>query len=275
MSNAFEATARAADAVREHTDRVPSIALILGSGLGAFADTLEDAVAIPYAQIPGFHTSTVVGHAGQLVVGQRFGLDIVAMQGRVHAYEGLDARQVVFPLRTLWQLGARTLIVTNAAGGVNANFNAADLMLIRDHLNLTGDSPLIGPNVPEFGPRFPDMTEAYDRALGAIAIEEAKRLNIPLREGVYAGLLGPAYETPAEVKMIRALGGDAVGMSTVPEVIAARHMSMRVLGISCITNVAAGLGDSPLDHSEVTDVAAQVRDSFIALVEGILRRIAA
>lgn len=271
MTEAFEASAAAAAFVRTRTDRVPRVALILGSGLGAFADTLEDATAVPYAEIPDFHASTVVGHAGQLVVGERFGVPIVAMQGRVHAYEGLPTSAVVHPLRTMWQLGARTLIVTNAAGGVNPSYRPADLMLIRDHLNLTGSNPLIGPNDERFGPRFPDMTESYDPALGALARASADAVGLTLHEGVYAGLLGPTYETPAEVRMLRTLGADAVGMSTVPEVIAARHAGMRVLGISCITNAAAGLGDEALDHSEVTEVAAQVRARFIQLLEGVLK----
>ena len=192
------------------------------------------------------------------------------MQGRVHAYEGLGMHEVVHPLRTMWQLGARTLIVTNAAGGVNPAFRPADLMLISDHLNLTGSSPLVGANDERFGPRFPDMTEAYDPALRRLARTQAERLGVTLRDGVYAGMLGPAYETPAEVRMAAALGGDAVGMSTVPEVIAARHLGMRVLGISCITNVAAGLGEGALDHADVTDVAAQARAAFVSLLDGIL-----
>lgn len=273
--NAFEATAAAAESIAARLDVKPTVALVLGSGLGAYADTLEEAVAIPYDEIPGFHVSTVTGHAGRLVVGRRHGLDVVAMQGRVHAYEGLDMQQVVFPLRTLWQLGARALIVTNAAGGVNPMFRPADLMLIRDHLNLTGGSPLVGANDERFGPRFPDMTAAYDAAYGELARAAAASLGFSLQEGVYAGMLGPAYETPAEVRMVRALGGDAVGMSTVPEVIAARHMGMRVLGISCITNAAAGLGHEVLDHSDVTEVAARVRERFIALVDAILERMEA
>ena len=270
MSTAFETSAESAASVRARTARVPDVALILGSGLGGYADSLEEAVAIPYDEIPHFHASTVKGHAGRLIVGTRFGLDVVAMQGRVHAYEGLGMHEVVHPLRTMWQLGARTLIVTNAAGGVNPAFRPADLMLISDHLNLTGSSPLVGANDERFGPRFPDMTEAYDPALRRLARTQAERLGVTLRDGVYAGMLGPAYETPAEVRMAAALGGDAVGMSTVPEVIAARHLGMRVLGISCITNVAAGLGEGALDHADVTDVAAQARAAFVSLLDGIL-----
>ena len=269
----FEASVSAAAFVRSKLDRSPTIALILGSGLGAFADELEDAVKIPYGEIPNFHASTVAGHAGQLVVGRKWGLDIVAMQGRVHAYEGLGMKQVVFPLRTMWQLGARTLIVTNAAGGVNPAFKPADLMCIRDHLNLTGDNPLTGENDERFGPRFPDMTTAYTPRLREVAKSVASGLGFDLREGVYAGMLGPAYETPAEVQLVHRLGGDAVGMSTVPEVIVASHMKMEVLGISCITNAAAGLTGEALDHSEVTDVATMVRERFISLLDGVLRRL--
>lgn len=270
----FNASVEAAEFIRARADRAPTIALILGSGLGAFADELEDAVKIPYAEIPNFHASTVTGHAGQLVLGRKFGLDVVAMQGRVHAYEGLGMKQVVFPLRTMWQLGARTLIVTNAAGGVNPAFRPADLMCIRDHLNFTGDSPLTGPNDDRFGPRFPDMTHAYTKRLREVARDVASGIGFELREGVYAGMLGPAYETPSEVQMVRVLGGDAVGMSTVPEVIVASHMKMEVLGISCITNAAAGITGEALDHSEVTDVATMVRERFIQLVDGVLERIA-
>lgn len=269
---AFDDTARAAALVRDRIGIEPTVALVLGSGLGAYADTLEGAVAVPYAEIPGFHTSTVPGHAGRLVAGRRHGLAVVAMQGRVHAYEGLSVDEVVFPLRTLWQLGARTVVVTNAAGGVNPGFAPADLMLIRDHINLTGRNPLVGPNDDRFGPRFPDMTATYDPELGAMARAAAADLGITLREGVYAGVLGPSYETPAEVRMIGALGGDAVGMSTVPEVIAARHMGMRILGISCITNAAAGLGGATLAHADVTEVADRVRGRFVALLDRILER---
>lgn len=270
--NAFNASRAAADFVHERCAIEPTVALVLGSGLGAWADTLEDRVAIPYADIPGFRRSTVAGHAGQLVIGRRHGVAVAAMQGRVHAYEGATAEEVVFPLRTLWQLGARSLIVTNAAGGVNTDFSPGDLMLIRDHLNLTGDTPLRGPNDERFGARFPDMTNAYDPTLGELARAVAADSGFSLREGVYAGLLGPTYETPAEVRMVRTHGGDAVGMSTVHEVIAARHMGMRVLGVSCITNAAAGVTDRALNHAEVTEAAAGARERFAALVDGVIAR---
>lgn len=251
--------------------RRPRIGLILGSGLGAYADTLEDAVAIDYGDIPGFPRSTIVGHAGKLVVGTRGGVTCAAMQGRVHFYEGHSAETVVFPARTLVALGADTLLITNAAGGLR--HQPGTLMVLRDHLNLFPDHPLRGLNDERIGPRFPDMSEAYDAGLRAVAHRVAARLGVELAEGVYAGQSGPAYETPAEVRMLGALGADAAGMSTVPEVIAARHMGARVLGISCITNKAAGLSDQPLSHEEVTETAARVRATFIALLDGILEEL--
>ncbi len=246
--------------------RAPRVGLILGSGLGPFANTLEDPVAVPYPDIPHFPVSTVVGHAGRLVAGTVAGVPCIAMQGRVHCYEGHGAARVAFPARVLISLGARTLIVTNAAGGVNADFEPGQLMLIADHLNLLGDNPLCGDNDERLGPRFPDMTTAYDPALRALARRAAGRLGIALAEGVYAALPGPTYETPAEVRMLRLLGADATGMSTVPEVIVANHMGARVLGISCITNKAAGLGPTPLTHDEVTATAARIRTTFEALL---------
>lgn len=274
MTDWFALAEEAADAIRRHTSIVPKVALILGSGLGAYANSLEDAVWIPYGEVPHMHVSTVAGHAGRFVVGTRHGLPVIAMQGRLHAYEGHDHAAVVYPLRVMQRLGAETLIVTNAAGGIDASFRAGDLMLITDHLNLTGRTPLLGHNDERFGPRFPDMTDAYDPALRALAAKVGARQELVLREGVYAGMLGPAYETPAEVRMVQALGGHAVGMSTVPEVIAARHMGMKVLGISCITNVAAGLGDDVLDHDDVQDVAAGARTKFVGLVDGVLEALA-
>lgn len=266
----FDHSREAAEWIAERDGRTPSVALILGSGLGAYANTLEEAQRFPYAEIPHFHASTVAGHAGQLVVGTRHGLTIVAMQGRLHAYEGHSHAQVVFPLRTMWQLGARTLLVTNAAGGMGEGLHAGDLMLISDHINMTGRSPLIGVNDERFGTRFPDMIDAYDPELRAIAKSVAEGMKMKLLEGVYAGVLGPTYETPAEVRMLNAMGADAVGMSTVPEVIAARHMKMRVVGISCITNRAAGMGDDLLDHDDVQDVAKRARGRFTELVDRIL-----
>lgn len=264
----------AVGAVRSRVeDARPSVGLILGSGLGSFADRLENSTAVPYSQIPGFAPSTVEGHAGQLVIGRRSGVQCAAMQGRIHFYEGHTARQVAFPARTLVALGARTLIVTNAAGGLR--HGPGTLMLIRDHLNLFPDHPLRGANDDRVGPRFPDMTRAYPQALRDLARDAAREIGVELAEGIYAGSAGPSYETPAEIKMLDAMGADATGMSTVPEVIVANHMGARVLGISCITNWAAGLGGAAsLSHEEVTETAARVRSTFEALLDGILRRLA-
>lgn len=265
---------QAAAAVRARAgDRQPRVGLILGSGLGSFADRLEDRVVVPYSDIPGFARSTVPGHAGQLVLGRAGALSCAALQGRIHFYEGHSARKVAFPARVLVALGARTLIVTNAAGGLC--HPAGTLMLIRDHLNLFPESPLSGPNDDRVGPRFPDMTRAYPAELREVARSVARGLGFELAEGVYAGSSGPAYETPAEVKMLAALGADATGMSTVPEVIAAVHMGARVLGISCITNQAAGISPTPLSHDEVTETAARVRGRFESLLSGVLERLAA
>jgi len=276
MSDLHDRIRDAVDAVRERTgDRRPTVGLILGSGLGGFADQLEDAVRVPYGELPGFPVSTVVGHAGTLVVGGMSGVTCVAMQGRVHYYEGHSAATVAFPARVLVALGARTLVVTNAAGGVNASFEPGTLMLIRDHLNLLGDNPLRGENDDRLGPRFPDMTTAYPAALRSLAREAAAELGVTLAEGVYASMSGPTYETPAEVRMLATLGADATGMSTVPEVIVANHMGARVLGISCITNKAAGITGEALSHEEVTETAARIRDTFQGLLRGIIGRLGA
>ena len=276
MSDLHDRIRDAVDAVRERTgDRRPTVGLILGSGLGGFADQLEDAVRVPYGELPGFPVSTVVGHAGTLVVGGMSGVTCVAMQGRVHYYEGHSAATVAFPARVLVALGARTLVVTNAAGGVNASFEPGTLMLIRDHLNLLGDNPLRGENDDRLGPRFPDMTTAYPAALRSLAREASAELGVTLAEGVYASMSGPTYETPAEVRMLATLGADATGMSTVPEVIVANHMGARVLGISCITNKAAGITGEALSHEEVTETAARIRDTFQGLLRGIIGRLGA
>lgn len=258
-----------------HGDRAPSVGLILGSGLGSFADTLADRVVLPYADVPHFPVSTVEGHAGNLVVGRRGPLTCVAMQGRVHCYEGHSAAEVAFPAQVLVALGARRLVITNAAGGIRDDLSPGTLMLIRDHLNLFPDHPLRGPNDDRLGPRFPDMTHAYAPELARRARAAAEREGIALAEGVYAALPGPSYETPAEVRMLRTLGADATGMSTVPEVIVANHMGAVVLGISCVTNRAAGLGDEPLSHHEVTDTAARIRATFERLLAAILDDMAA
>jgi purine-nucleoside phosphorylase len=251
----------------------PVIGLILGSGLGVLADQIEDPVQIPYEQIPNFPVSTVEGHKGQLVIGQLKGKCVVAMQGRFHYYEGYSLQTLTFPVRVMAAIGVKTLIVTNAAGGVNTDFEPGDLMIIEDHINFTAQNPLIGPNDIEFGARFPDMSEAYSRTLRDIAMKAAAIRNIPLKSGVYAGLTGPSYETPAEIRMLRILGSDAVGMSTVPEVIVARHSGLEVLGISCISNMAAGILPQPLSHNEVMETAEKVRESFMELVSGIIENI--
>lgn len=250
--------------------RRPTVGLILGSGLGGFADRLEDPVRIEYGDIPHFPTSTVSGHAGRLVVGDLGGVSCVAMQGRVHFYEGHSAAEAALPARVLVALGARTLIITNAAGGLHADWAPGTLMLIRDHINLLGDNPLRGDNDDRLGPRFPDMTHAYAPALRELARAAAARLGLELAEGVYVAMSGPTYETPAEVQMLARLGADATGMSTVPEVVVANHMGARVLGISCITNKAAGLGDQPLSHDEVKETAERVRGQFEGLLAAII-----
>lgn len=251
----------------------PTIGLILGSGLGVLADEIENPVKIPYNEIPNFPVSTVEGHAGQLVFGSLKGKKVVAMQGRFHFYEGYSLDKVTAPVRVMKELGVQTLIVTNAAGGVNENFQAGDLMLISDHINNMGTNPLIGPNDSDMGPRFPDMSESYDKQLRVLARGIASELHIKLQEGVYVGNTGPSYETPAEVRALRILGGDAVGMSTVPEVIVARHTGLKVLGISCISNMAAGILDQPLSHDEVIETTEKVRANFLNLVKSIVEKI--
>ncbi len=275
QASQHERLSTALAAIRNRTSLTPKVALVLGSGLGSFADTLDDGTKIPFAEIPTMPVSRVVGHAGQLVVGKSEGLDVVAMQGRVHLYEGHSPSDVVFGLRLMLRMGAGIVVITNAAGGANPSFSPGDLMLIEDHLNLTGQSPLTGSNEKQLGARFPDMSVAYDAGLRAIALEAASKGGFQLVRGVYAGNLGPAYETPAEVRMAQRLGADAVGMSTVLETVAARHMGARVLGISCITNKAAGLSPVPLDHAEVEETARASRSRFVALLRGVLAGIAA
>lgn len=270
----FARAERAAKFIRSKTKLRPRIALVLGSGLGAFADELESATRIPYERISHFPRSTAVGHAGRLVIGKVGDVAVAAMQGRVHFYEGYSLADVIFPMRVFGRLGIRAAILTNAAGGINLGFKQGTLIVMRDHINLQGSNPLIGPNDGRFGPRFPDMTHAYDKKYRVTALEEARRLGIEVSEGVYAALTGPSYETPAEIRYLRAIGADVVGMSTVPEVIAARHMGMRVLGISCVTNMAAGILDKPLDHREVLATGERVKGDFIALLHAILPRIA-
>jgi purine-nucleoside phosphorylase len=269
----YERAEHAARTIRARVSDEPRIALVLGSGLGAFADDLEESVAIPYAEIPGFARSTVEGHAGRLVVGKVESVAVAVMQGRFHFYEGYTLEEVTFPVRMLGLLGAKSLILTNAAGGLNNSLKQGSLMLISDHLNLMGESPLRGANDERFGARFPDMSEVYDRTLQEIAIQEAHAMKIELRRGVYAALAGPSYETPAEIRMLRALGADAVGMSTVPEAIVARHMAIKVLGISCITNMAAGVLDQPIDHQEVIETGERVRETFAELLRRIIPKL--
>lgn len=274
-SSDFARAERAAKYILSKTKLRPKIALVLGSGLGAFADELSGATKIPYQKIPGFPHSTAVGHAGRLVIGKVGSIDVAAMRGRVHFYEGYSAREVVFPMRVLGRLGIRSAILTNAAGGIDLSYKQGALVVIRDHLNLQGTNPLIGPNDERFGPRFPDMSQGYAKPFREIALNEAKRLGIELPEGVYAALSGPSYETPAEIRYLRTIGADLVGMSTVPETIVARHMGIRVLGISCVTNMAAGILDQPINHAEVMETGERVKTQFVALLRAVIPRIAA
>jgi purine-nucleoside phosphorylase len=276
-SNSFGAAAAhlAAETVRaKYSGRTPAMALILGSGLGALAREIEHAITVPFAEIPGLPSATVVGHAGALIAGTLEGREVLALAGRFHMYEGHDARLAAFPVRVLHALGARTLFVSNAAGGVRRTLRPGDLMLIRDHINLMFRNPLIGP-VEDGEHRFPDMSEPYDGALRALALDAARVQGVALDEGVYCGLLGPTYETPAEVRMLTLLGADAVGMSTVPEVITARALGMRVLGVSCITNLACGLSNIPITHAEVIETTTIAAEKFQRLVRAIIRALPA
>ncbi|OPH60847.1 purine-nucleoside phosphorylase [Paenibacillus ferrarius] len=260
----------AAAFISKETNIKPQIGLILGSGLGVLADLIEQPIVVDYARIPHFPVSTVEGHAGELVVGTIQGKQVVMMKGRFHAYEGYGAETVSFPVRVMKELGIEILIVTNAAGGINETYQVGDLMVISDHLNLTFRNPLIGPNDNALGARFPDMSEAYSKRLRKLAHEVAASQDFKLQEGVYVGLLGPNYETPAEIRMFRTLGGDSVGMSTVPEVIVARHAGIEVLGFSCISNMASGILDQPLSHAEVMETTEKVKPKFLKLVLGII-----
>lgn len=269
----YERAEHAARTIRARWNEEARIALVLGSGLGAFADDLQERVVIPYAEIQGFARSTVEGHAGQLVLGKIEGVPLVAMQGRFHYYEGYTFDEVVFPIRVMGLMGIRALVLTNAAGGINVAFDQGALMVISDHLNLIGENPLRGANDERFGPRFPDMSEVYAREYQEISVDEARAIGLELRRGIYAALSGPSYETPAEVRMLRTLGADAVGMSTVPEAIIARQMSIRVLGLSCITNMAAGVHDEPINHQEVIETGARVHETFKELLRRIIPRL--
>jgi purine-nucleoside phosphorylase len=274
LTSLYDRAAEAARVIRARAHVDVSVAIVLGSGLGPFADDLTDAVVIPYQEIPGFARSTVEGHAGRLVIGKAGEVAIAAMQGRFHFYEGYSLEQVTFPTRVLKLLGVHTLMLTNAAGALNIEFTPGTLMVISDHLNLIGDNPLRGENDPRFGPRFPDLSSVYAPELQSLVIVEANAMGLEMRRGIYAGLAGPSYETPAEIHMLRSLGADAVGMSTVPEAIVARHMNMRVAGISCITNLAAGVSDVPVDHSQVMATGERVRVQFSELLRRILPRLA-
>ena len=270
----FERAGLAADFIFSQTALRPKIALVLGSGLGAFADEFADAAKIPYAKIPNFPQSTAIGHAGKLVIGNVGAISVAGMQGRVHLYEGYSAKEVAFPIRVFARMGVKAVILTNAAGGIKREFVQGRLVVISDHINLQGVNPLTGPNDERFGLRFHDMTAAYDRRFREMTVGEGNRMGIGLFEGVYAGLLGPSYETPAEIRFLRGIGADLVGMSTVPEVTAARHSGLRVLGISCVTNAAAGILDQPLNHLEVLETAERVKGQFIGLLKAVIPRIA-
>lgn len=273
ISSLYERAEKAVRQIRAQTRAEVSTAIVLGSGLGGFADELGDAIAIPYDQIPGFARATVEGHAGRLVLGKVGAKAIAALQGRFHFYEGYSLEEVTFPIRVLKLLGVDTLILTNASGALNADYAPGTLMLISDHINLMGVNPLIGPNDTRFGPRFPDLTNVYSPELQDIVVQEAREMKLEMRRGIYASLTGPSYETPAEICMVRSLGAHAVGMSTVPEAIVARHMDMKVVGISCITNLAAGVTDLPVDHTQVIATGESIRESFSELLRRVITKL--
>ena len=273
MTDHFTQADAAAQLILRRTALQPKIGLVLGSGLGAFAGSLSDATAVPYREIPSFPQSTAAGHAGRMVIGKAGEVAVAAMQGRAHLYEGYSAQQVAFPMRVFARMGIKAVILTNAAGGINLGYSQGALVLIRDHINLQGTSPLVGPNDDRFGVRFPDMTYPYCKEFRQLAREEAASLAITLHDGVYAALLGPSYETPAEIEHLRRIGADLVGMSTVAEVIAARHMRLNVLAISCVTNMAAGILDQPLSHAEVMETGERVKSTFEALLRAVIPRI--
>jgi purine-nucleoside phosphorylase len=274
MTDDYSHAQSAAEFLLAQTRLRPHIGVVLGSGLGAFADNLSDAARIPYENIPFFPRSTAIGHAGQMVIGTTGGIPIAAMQGRVHLYEGYSAQEVAFPIRVFAGLGIRAVILTNAAGGINQEYQQGALVVISDHINLQGTNPLVGPNEERFGARFPDMTQAYWKPYREIALRAAQRLGKTAHQGVYAGLLGPSYETPAEIRYLRTIGADLVGMSTIPEVIVARHMGLKVLAISCVTNMAAGISDEVLNHEEVLKTGERVKGDFVALIRAVLPEIA-
>ncbi len=270
----FDLAKRAAKFVYAKTKLRPKVGLVLGSGLGGLVDGLAEATRIPYGKIPSFPQSTVDGHEGTLAIGKQGAVPLAVMIGRVHLYEGYSAQQITFPMRVFFQMGIRAVILTNAAGAINGKYVQGALVMIRDHINLQGTNPLTGRNDPRFGPRFPDMTQAYSKEYREMTCAEAKRLDIPLHEGVYAALPGPSYETPAEIRFLKTAGADLVGMSTVASVIAARHMGIRVLAISCVTNMAAGILDQEIDHSEVMETGNRVRAQFVSLLHAVIPRVA-
>ncbi|HEU4833093.1 MAG TPA: purine-nucleoside phosphorylase [Pyrinomonadaceae bacterium] len=269
----YERAEHATRVIRSRISVEPRIALVLGSGLGSFADDFEESVGIPYEEIPGFVRSTAQGHAGRLVIGKIDSVPVLAMQGRVHYYEGYSLEEVTFPIRTFGLLGVKTVVLTNAAGGINVQLTQGALMVISDHLNLMGVNPLRGANDERFGPRFPDMSAVYSPQLQEIVVDEAKAIEVEVRRGIYGALSGPSYETPSEIHLLRNLGADAVGMSTVPEAIVARHMGLEVLGISCITNMAAGISDEPINHEEVMATGDRVRETFAELLRRVISAI--
>ena len=271
-SQEFQRAESAAKFILSKTKLRPRIGLVLGSGLGAFANEIPGAARIDYKNIPHFPKSTAIGHAGCMVIGKVADVPVAIMQGRVHLYEGYSQREVIFPMRVMARMGVRAALITNAAGGINREFKQGCLVVLRDHINLQGTNPLIGPNDERFGPRFPDMTEVYWKPYQAAALQEGKRLSIEIAEGVYAGLTGPSYETPAEIRYLRAIGADLVGMSTVPEVIAAAHLGIRVLGISCVTNMAAGILNQPITTEEVMETGERVKADFVALLRALIPR---
>jgi purine-nucleoside phosphorylase len=271
----FTRAQAAADFILSKTKLRPTIALVLGSGLGAYADSLADAVKIPYHEIPGFVRSTAEGHAGMMVVGMAKGVPVATMQGRAHFYEGHSMREITFPMRVFGRMGCKAAILTNAAGGINLKYGQGALVALSDHINLQGSNPLIGANDARFGPRFPDMTRTYSKAYREMALTAGKRLGVEVHEGVYAAMSGPSYESPAEIRFLRTIGADLVGMSTVPEAIVAAHMGVRVLAISCVTNMAAGILDQPLNHEEVLETGRRVQGQFLALLESVIPQIAA
>ena len=269
----YERAEHATRVIRARISVEPHIALVLGSGLGSFADNFEEAVGIPYEEIPGFVRSTAQGHAGRLVIGKIDSVPVLAMQGRVHYYEGYSLEEVTFPIRTFGLLGVKTVVLTNAAGGINVQLTQGALMVISDHLNLMGVNPLRGANDERLGPRFPDMSAVYSPELQEIVVDEARAIGVEVRRGIYGALSGPSYETPSEIHLLRNLGADAVGMSTVPEAIVARHMGLEVLGISCITNMAAGISDEPINHEEVMATGDRVRETFAELLRRVISAI--